>query len=69
MQPLTVAVSTVAIGVGILLGFRQLVDLPSDRKPFNGGTLFVLWFALAFAQLVIAADSGITKPLLALLWE
>lgn len=67
-EPLMAVAAVVAIVIGALLAFRQLVAQPFGRKMLYGGVLVALWFLMASVQLAIAADSGISRPLLAFLW-
>lgn len=61
-------IAGVAMTIGALLAFRQLVNLPSGSKRLYAITGIVMWYAVSFVLLVVAAESTIPSVLLALLW-
>lgn len=63
-----VALAVVAILTGGALSFRQLLNQPTGRRRLYGTTGIILWFAISFALMVIAADSAIPKLILTALW-
>lgn len=61
-------IAGVAISVGLLLSFRQLVNQPAGRKWLYGTVGVVLWLVVAFVLLAVAAESAIPAPVLGTLW-
>ncbi len=58
----------VAMSLGAILAFRQLVDLPDRRKRVYGATIFILWVVVSFVLLAVAVHSDIPSSVLGSLW-
>ena len=57
-----------AMAVGAVLAFRQLVNQPGGRKLLYGVTGLILWWAVSAVMLSIAGDSAIPAVVLITLW-
>ena len=58
----------IAMSMGAILAYRQLVDLPPRRKWAYGWIIFILWVVVSFVLLAIAVHSDIPSMVLGALW-
>ncbi|MCH2200696.1 MAG: PQQ-like beta-propeller repeat protein [Fuerstiella sp.] len=61
-------ITVISMGIGSILAFRQLVDLPVGRKCLFSTIGFILWVLVAFVLLNLAVHSEIPVPVLGILW-
>jgi outer membrane protein assembly factor BamB len=58
----------VAMSLGAILAFRQLVNLPNTRKWVYGVIISILWIVVSFVLLAVAVHSDIPSAVLGTLW-
>ena len=61
-------IAGVAMSIGLMLAWQQLVALSPKQKLVPGVMLLALWIAVSFALIFVAAHSEIPTVLLGLLW-